>query len=174
MDGSLLFLSDKELTLLSHLQSTSQVLSQKILSEKTGISAGLINAVLKKMIQKGYVKVKAINKKKFHYLLSRKGSSQLIRKSYYSILNTIRHYQELESRIQKALMEISEETGKKKFIISENGELASIVQRVVRRHLSRNIQIMEESGADDCVILNLTDGNARKAPGSINLLHYLK
>lgn len=168
-------LSEKELTLLNQIQENSQVLSQKILSEKTGISVGLINTVLKKMIHKGYVKAKAINKKKLHYLLTRKGSAQLIKKSYNSMLNTIRHYQQLEAKIKITLSQISQTTGKNKFLISGNGELSEIVERVIHRQMAPEVQIISEPTDDNNYItLDLTEKNSGKNPGTINLLHHLK
>lgn len=167
-------LTDKEVALLKQIQATPQVLSQKILSQKTGISVGLINAVMKKMICKGYVKVRAINKKKLHYLLTRRGSVQLIRKLYHSILNTIRHYQKLESKITITLNHIVQMTGKNKFLIARNGELSEIVARVVRNQLSPEIHIITSpTGHDNYFTLNLTDKTLGKNPNTINLLHLL-
>lgn len=167
-------LSEKEGLLLSQIQESSNVLSQKILSEKTGISVGLINAVLKKMIHRGYVKAKSINKKKVHYLLTTKGSAQMIRRTYLSIVNTVRHYQQLETKIRTSLLQISQTTGKNKFLVAGEGELPEIIKRVVSHHLSPHIQIVIRPDEEDgYLILDLSDETRVKNPNMVNLLPYL-
>ncbi len=70
-------------TRLDFLQSLErgEVVSQLTLSQRVGASVGLVNALLKRAVHKGYVKVKAAPYKRFAYYLTPKGfteKSQLV------------------------------------------------------------------------------------------------
>jgi len=62
--------------------------TQRVLSQKLGISLGKINYLLKALIKKGFVKAKSFSKnpekmKKIHYLLTEKGFEEKMRLAFH-------------------------------------------------------------------------------------------
>src|SRR3989338_3504765 len=102
-------LNPHELDCLSHIStysgslSHSGSLSQRDLSRKTGISLGLVNAILKKLAKTGYVKVSHLNKKRLNYILTPKGLSEVAHKSYRYIVKTINNYNMIQDKMRQAI-----------------------------------------------------------------------
>jgi DNA-binding MarR family transcriptional regulator len=51
------------------------------LSEKTGLSLGMVNILLKKFIKKGFVKLERLNSKTFRYILTPEGFKEKSKKT---------------------------------------------------------------------------------------------
>lgn len=174
MGGSLSSLSDKEAQLMSHLSDSREVLSQRILAQKVGVSVGLLNAVMGKLIRRGYVKAKALNKKKIKYLLTSKGSARITRRIYRSLIGTIRQYQELETRINSLLAE-AVLPKHKKVSIHGSGDLAVTIRRVLRTNFKGKINLAGYPDGDpDILILNVTASQISNRQKVVNVFEYLK
>ncbi|MBI2339384.1 MAG: winged helix-turn-helix transcriptional regulator [Deltaproteobacteria bacterium] len=158
---------------MSHISSPYEETSQRELAKKPGVSIGLINAILKKLISRGYIRVKALNKKKLNYLLTPKATVQMAQRSYQAVLNTIHRYRELEIKIG-FLISHYVDNNHRNFFIHGDGELMDIVERVMRRHFNDSAVILKERSDDpDVVVLNLT-GSTLKAPGKVvNIMEYI-
>ncbi len=63
---------DKRIDFFRLLES-GEVITQSAISDKLSVSIGLVNALLKRAVHKGYVKVKAAPYKRFAYYLTAKG-----------------------------------------------------------------------------------------------------
>lgn len=167
-------LTEREVQLLFQISSPHDFLSQRELAKRTGVSIGLINAVLRKLILSGFVRVKALNKKKLSYLLTPKGTIHMAQRSYQAVLNTIRNYQELETKIG-ILISQHIDNDHKNFFLYGDGELTDIVERVMRRQFKNSVVVMKKINNDpDTVVLNLT-GSYVKMPGKVvNVVKYVK
>ena len=62
----------RTLGLLDELEKNSFV-SQRLLSQKFGISLGLTNACLKRMVSHGWIRMQGLNRRKMEYFLTSKG-----------------------------------------------------------------------------------------------------
>lgn len=67
-----------DLDLLSELEKGGTV-SQLVLSKKVGIAVGLLNAVMRRAVKKGYVKVRTAPAKRYAYYLTPRGFSEKAR-----------------------------------------------------------------------------------------------
>ena len=65
-------MQDVEVLILEELEKNSDI-TQRELSEKTGLSLGMVNLLLKKFIKKGFVKLERLNSKSFRYILTPEG-----------------------------------------------------------------------------------------------------
>lgn len=81
-----------EINILELLQS-NELLSQRELSEKTGLSLGMVNLLIKKFVKIGIIKTERLNGNKIKYMLTPNGFSylanktiQYVSKSYQAIL----------------------------------------------------------------------------------------
>jgi len=72
-------MQDNEILILEELERNSNI-TQRDLSEKTGLSLGMVNRLLKKFIKKGFVKLERLNNKSFRYILTPEGFKEKSKK----------------------------------------------------------------------------------------------
>ena len=73
-------IQDNEILILEELEKNSDI-TQRDLSEKTGLSLGMVNILLKKFIKKGFVKLERLNSKSFRYILTPEGFKEKSKKT---------------------------------------------------------------------------------------------
>jgi DNA-binding MarR family transcriptional regulator len=113
------------------LISKSPRLSQRELANTTGVSLGLINITLKRLIQTGHIKVSNINRRKVEYVLTTKGFSEITKRSYQYISKTINTFSEYQKRLNQLVQEMVQ-SKQKKFVILGNGEVASLMEMALK------------------------------------------
>src|SRR3546814_18810468 len=103
----------------------SSDLTQVALKQRIGVSVGLNNALLKRSVHKGYVKVRKVPYRRYAYYLTPQGfgeKSRLVAKYLETSLSFFR-----EARSQYAdLFERAERAGLKRLVLFGEGELAEI------------------------------------------------
>jgi DNA-binding MarR family transcriptional regulator len=116
--------SDAELDFLTAIER-GEVVTQAALTQRIGISVGLINALLKRAAHKGYVKVSKAPYRRYAYYLTPQGfreKSRLVAKFLETSLSFFR-----EARSQYgALFERAGKAGVERLILFGHGELAEI------------------------------------------------
>ncbi len=117
---------EKELKIINEIDKDLNV-TQREISKNSGMSLGMTNIVLKKLINKGYVKVKQLNKKKVQYFLTPKGFTEKAKKSYHYTLKTMEILKAMKIKIQHFVLE-EYKKGQRKFVIYGKGELAWLVE----------------------------------------------
>jgi DNA-binding Lrp family transcriptional regulator len=95
----------RELKILQRLEENSHI-SQRELSRKVGIALGVTNACLKKMVEKGLIKIKGVNHKRIGYYLTPKGFQEKSRLTYNYLKRTVHFYLEAKQEISAKLEEI--------------------------------------------------------------------
>ena len=119
-------ISERELRIIEEI-SRDKNLTQRKISHRLGLSLGMTNLILKRLVNKGYVKVKGLNRRKVQYILTPTGFAEKTKKSYRYFLKTIYSLQEMKKKIQHlVLMEYEKE--ETHFVILGDGELADIVE----------------------------------------------
>ncbi len=73
-------MQDNEMLILEELEKDSNI-TQRDLSEKTGLSLGMVNILLKRFIRKGFVKLERLNSKSFRYILTPEGFKEKTKKT---------------------------------------------------------------------------------------------
>ena len=91
-------LADKEFSIIQEIAKNSSV-TQRELSQSTGLSLGMTNILLKRLVRKGYVKVTHLDWKRTQYLLTVKGLFEKTRKSYAYALYAIQQFRLIRKRI---------------------------------------------------------------------------
>ena len=95
-------ITEKEFAVIKEI-SGNHLPDQRTISHRTGISLGLTNLIIKRLITKGYIKATQLNRKKIQYMLTPKGFSEKADKSYRFALKTITHFRMLKDNIQNIL-----------------------------------------------------------------------
>ena len=115
---------EKEMEFLAAVEG-GEVVSQQTLSRRVGVSVGLVNALLKRAIRKGYVKTTSAPAKRWAYYLTPNGAYQkgrLVAEYLESSLDFFRHARgELEVIFARAKLR-----GQTRIILAGSGDLAEI------------------------------------------------
>jgi len=119
-------IGERELKIIEEI-SRDRNLTQRKISHRLGLSLGMTNLILKRLVNKGYVKIKGLDKRKVQYILTPKGFSEKTKKSYRYFLKTIHSLKEMKEKIQE-LISMEYKKGRTYFIVLGDGELADIIE----------------------------------------------
>jgi len=164
--------SEEEFRLIQEVRN-NETLTQRKLSEKTGIALGTVNLILKRLTQKGYIKIKRLNRRNLQYLLMPKGFTEISKRSYHFLLKTINSVRKIKAEIQHLVLE-EYYKGKREFIILGDNELADIIELSLKGLGKTKLKYQRASRPDDirsskAVILlaqaELNLGDRRSDPG---------
>jgi DNA-binding MarR family transcriptional regulator len=127
----------RDLKLLEELER-NPIISQRELSHKFGIALGVTNACLKRMIRKGWVRIRGFDHRKIGYYLTPKGFVEKSRLTFHLVSGIVQHYSELKQVIGERLLEM-EHDGKERVVfygVSDEMEVAYVTLQGV--HLKLN------------------------------------
>jgi DNA-binding MarR family transcriptional regulator len=97
-----------ELTILNYLHEHSDA-TQRELSDHVGISLGSINLLLKKMIQKGLIKIEKLQPNSIKYFLTPAGIASKLERTYHYISRT---YNEIQL-VRRSIVLVADAVAKK-------------------------------------------------------------
>lgn len=167
---------NKELLILSAIRKNSS-LSQRELAKETDISLGLINVIIKKMIQGGLLQASRLNKRKMNYCLTPIGLAQISERTSFNANDTIRTYKKIRSNLANLLQELYE-AGYSQFSIHGNGELKELLEDLFVSHPKPKDVLLKNQLQDspETAILNLTSNTPLEANFShvINVLERIR
>lgn len=123
-------LTDKEKVVLdsmSHFASRSQ----RELSHMTGLSLGVINMILKRLVQRGLLRSPEEKRHQNKYILSTEGVRMRFRGQYLQILGIIRAYADLRESLKEILQSWVSD-GVSEFIIPIEDDLSGMLRNIVQ------------------------------------------
>ena len=112
--------------MLDSLSESPQAISQRELARRAGLSVGLINAVMRRLVKTGYVKTSRLNRRSIQYLLTPRGFVEKALKSYRYLLQTVQSYQAMQQNCSTLLTRLREE-GFSTFHLHGDGEMAELL-----------------------------------------------
>ena len=98
----------RELEILERLEGNGH-LTQRDLSKEVGIALGLVNHILKKMVKKGWIKIKNIDSKKIRYLITPEGAREKSSLLYKRVESTIHFYLDAKRVIKDKVIHLKKE-----------------------------------------------------------------
>ncbi|OHB50910.1 MAG: hypothetical protein A2106_02280 [Planctomycetes bacterium GWF2_40_8] len=98
----------RELEILEKIENNGH-LTQRELSKEVGIALGLINHLLKKMVKKGWVKIKNVDARRIKYLITPEGAREKSSLLYKRVESTIHFYLEAKRVIKEKVMHLKNE-----------------------------------------------------------------
>jgi len=139
--------------------------TQRKISHQIGLSLGMTNIIMKRLIAKGYVKVKGLDRRRVQYILTPRGFTEKVKKTHRYLLSTIDTLKAVKDKIQDTVLEYYEK-GEKNFVILGKGELADIVEMSLRDIGKEDLRCWraktpEEINSKDSIIL-LVDRSIQK------------
>ncbi len=90
----------RELEILEKIENDGH-LTQRDLSREVGIALGLVNHLLKKMVKKGWVKIKNVDARRIRYLITPEGAKEKSSLLYKRVETTIHFYLEAKKVIKE-------------------------------------------------------------------------
>lgn len=121
-----MYTSDKEAIILEHIYYNDP-LKQRELADKAGISLGMTNAILKRLIEKGWLMTKRLNSRKISYVVSPAGIEEIFKRGYRYFKRTIDDVILYKAGIEQ-LVEEAVEAGYKTIALVGKSDLDFIVE----------------------------------------------
>lgn len=114
----------RELTLLEKIENDPDV-NQSALATQLGVAVGTVNWHLKRLIAKGYVKVKRAERKKLRYIITPEGIALRARLAVDYVERSFSLYRKTRQRVREYLAQI-ENAGYDRVRIVGRGDVADI------------------------------------------------
>jgi DNA-binding MarR family transcriptional regulator len=141
--------SVRELALLESIESNPDV-NQATIATQLDVAVGTVNWHLKRLIEKGYIKIKRANRKKLRYIITPEGialraslTMDYIEQQFLLYRNTRRRVKEYIERLRMA--------GYERIRVRGEGDVADICRLTC---LEQGLQVSQD---DDCPVL-VVDG----------------
>jgi DNA-binding MarR family transcriptional regulator len=149
----------RELALLEHIESNPDV-TQASLATQLGVAVGTVNWHLKRLIEKGYIKIKRAERKKLRYIITPEGIAMRTLLTVDYIEQQFLLYRNTRQRVREHLEQIKT-AGYQKVAIRGEGDVADIcrlscLEQGVAITTDNNVPVLEIVGLK--VILH-PDGN---------------
>jgi DNA-binding MarR family transcriptional regulator len=114
----------RELGLLSEIEHNPDA-TQAGLAVKLGVAVGTVNWHLKRMVAKGYVKVKRAERRKLRYLITPAGIALRARLTVAYVENSMALYREIRRQARRALT-LARRKGYQRVQIEGDGDIADV------------------------------------------------
>ena len=135
---------DKEHRLLDVL-SRDAGLSQRQVAKETGLSLGMVNLILGRLVKTGAIKVVNLNGRTVRYLLTPAGVAEKTRRAYEYLHRTMDTFRDLRVRIDELIAQLHAE-GVREFVIHGEGEVADIAELCLSRTALSDVSYRRENG----------------------------
>lgn len=147
----------RELTLLEEIERDPDT-TQASLAAKLGVAVGTVNWHVKRLVEKGYVKVKRAERRKLRYIITPDGLALRARLTVAFIGNSLTLYRETRDRAKQALDE-ARRRGYRSIEIEGDGDLAEICRLTC---LEQGFPVAEDGSAP--AVLEITGRSVRLRP----------
>lgn len=114
----------RELHMLEHIEADPDI-NQSTLASRLGIAVGTVNWHLKRMVAKGYVKVKRAERKKLRYIITPEGLAFRARLTVDYIEQSFKLYRRTRTRAREQLVQLWE-LGHAAVRIEGEGDIADV------------------------------------------------
>ena len=128
--------NDKGYILMNEIEA-NQDISQRELSQKTGLSLGTVNLLLQKMIKQGLIKMETIPANRVIYMLTPIGIAEKAIKTVHYIKNHYQIIQESKNKIKQKLEQFHQQYDVI-YVCKPESELDSLVQSAVDEYLAKH------------------------------------
>jgi len=129
--------------------------NQRELSKLLALSLGMTNMLIKRLIEKGHIRINQLNKRKVEYMLTPKGFAEKTRKSVRYTLKTINSIGLIRKRIEEVIRKLHDKGKTKYYILGESDLVALVEMAFLSMHLK------------DCSIERVKDIPKEKVDGII-------
>ena len=133
----------RDMHLLNELTDSPGV-TQRELSKRIGIALGLTNLMLRRLVNKGYVKILGTKRSRIRYLITPKGILEKSRLTYEFIQYSLQLYGRVRHFLREQLAVLAQ-TGNRRVLLCGTGELAELAFLVIREMGLELVGVVSES-----------------------------
>ena len=127
--------SEKELSILEKIHKSKDSIKQRDLAKIAGLSLGMTNTILKRLVEKGLITIKKVNNRNIVYAVSPRGIEEISARSYKFFKRTIKNVVVYKEAIDEIIKD-AKEKGFKKIFLAGKSDLDFIVEHVcVKNHV---------------------------------------
>jgi len=148
-------LSDRELILLEEIEQDPDI-TQAGLAAQLGVAVGTVNWHLKRLISKGYVKVKRAQRRKLRYIITPEGLVFRAHLAVNFIENSMRLYRKTRVHVRELLNHVHQ-AGFHEVMIQGDGDISDIckltcleqgihVVELISQNIEKKIPVLEVQG----------------------------
>lgn len=106
--------------------------NQRDLSRHINLSLGTTNMLIKRLIAKGYIRIRQLNKRKFKYLLTPKGLEEKVKKSIHYTLKTLKSITLIKEQLKEKIINKLYNQGIRDFIVLGRSDFALLIEIVLK------------------------------------------
>src|SRR5512144_472443 len=137
----------RELTLLEQVERDPDV-NQATLASQLGVAVGTVNWHLKRLISKGYVKVKRAERKKLRYIITPEGIALRARLAVDYVERSLTIYRRTRQKVRERLAEV-QQAGHDRVRIVGKGDVADICRLTC---LEQNIAVVTDKNVPTLLV----------------------
>jgi DNA-binding MarR family transcriptional regulator len=141
---------NRDLIILEKIEQNPDV-TQATIADQLGVAVGTVNWHIKRLIQKGYVKVRRVARRKLLYIITPEGLALRANLTLDYIQSSFELYRLVRNRVQVAIHRIKE-NGFSAIQISGNGDVAEICRLTC---LENSIKVVHDTDVPVLVIVDL-------------------
>lgn len=119
-------LSEREFELVN-IVAAQLPLNQRDLSRHMDLSLGAINMLIRRLVTKGHIRTRQLNKRKVEYILTPQGFAEKMRKSIKYTLKTINSIGLIKARLHEILLDLHKD-GARDFFIVGKSDLSLLIE----------------------------------------------
>jgi DNA-binding MarR family transcriptional regulator len=134
--------NERDLVILKHIEENPDV-TQASMAAQVGVAIGTINWHLKRLIDKGYVKVRKAQRRKLRYIITPEGIALRARLTVDYIQSSFELYRLVRGRM-KTVIEQVKQRGHRRIRLEGSGDVADVCRLTCVEH---GIEIVEANNA---------------------------
>ena len=142
--------SEQNLRILEQIEQNPDT-TQADLAARLGVAVGSVNWYLKRLVNKGYIKVRQMQRRRLRYLITPQGVAEKARLTYEYMDFSLRVYRELRAEAQRLLSKV-QAAGYSEVYIDGDGDVAEICRLTC---LERGVKVASASQTDLLPVLRV-------------------
>jgi DNA-binding MarR family transcriptional regulator len=131
--------TERDLVILEHIEQDPDI-TQADMASQLEVAVGTVNWHLKRLIEKGYIKVSRAERKKLKYIITPEGIALRARLTFDYIQNQFNLYRLVRERVTATLHEVTA-ANVHRVRIEGNGDVAEVCRLTCLEH---NVQVSTE------------------------------
>lgn len=166
---------ESELKVLSIIGENNASMTQRYLSARTNLSLGAVNLLLRRMLEKGLIKIEKLNSHTMRYILTPQGMMEKAKKTYDFIKRTYEGILIMKSELDSVVQELPENS--KLYLYGEDNEVCQmatlLLREITENHgvFLKKLNMPDDLSRDEIVIIwNSADEDRFIGHRCVNLL----
>ncbi len=142
--------TERDLSLLEQIEQDPDT-TQASMAARLGVAVGTVNWHVKRLIEKGYVKVKRAERRKLRYIITPEGIALRARLTMAYIENSMMLYRETRDQARNLLKQ-AKDKGYTKVRIAGDGDIADVCRLT---SIEQGMSITEDDERQDVVVIEI-------------------